>query len=322
VPALVLDEKAADWADAKEVKLGPPQQGRHKVTIPAGAPWAMFLYPPPERATTALSPASTPQPLSPWANQDVKQGTLVLKWRKASATSYEVQIARELMFRESDVIYTKADVKTTELKAPVVKLDANQRYHWRVRAIAPDGTSSGWSRPQSFWFEAATPPAAPPAPEAPVMEVVVPRPEKPAVNVSAFAGAGNLALQATTFSHPNYWEGAAEAVDGNAASSWIPDGLHGGEGRKLELPGWWAARFDKDETLKQVDILWMTDKPAKDFVVQTWDGKNWQDRKAVAGNTEAKTTVALEAPVTTKAVRIRITAAVAETTGIAEIAIR
>ena len=154
------------------------------------------------------------------------------------------------------------------------------------------------------------------------MEFVVPRTEKPAVDVSAFADAGNLALQATTFSHPNYWEGAAEAVDGNAASVWIPDGLHGGEGRKLELPGWWAARFDKDETVKQVEILWMTDRPAKDFVVQTWDGKSWQVGKAVAGNTAAKTTVALDAPVKTRAVRIRITAAIAETTGIAEIAIR
>jgi hypothetical protein len=207
------------------------------------------------------------------------------------------------------------------VKAPA-KLEANHRYHWRVRAITSDGRSSAWSPAQSFWWRAATPPPPPPFGEAPALTARIPRPEKKPSELSPLPESGNLARTAMTFAQPNYWEGAGEATDGNVESSWVPDAIHGDEGRKARFPGWWAARFDKDETVKQVDIVWTPGKPAKDFAVQTWDGKAWQDQKAVTGNKDARSTIALPQPTATRAVRVRITAPATDTTGIAEIDIR
>jgi hypothetical protein len=323
VLAQVFDESAADWADAKELNLTPAGgEIRHKATIPAGAPYAMFIYPPSEQATSAIARTTIPQPLSPWGNQNVKQGTLALKWRPSvAATTYEVQIAKELLFRAEDVLLTKGDIKAPMLKSPVVALEANHRYHWRVRAVDADGVSSGWSRPQSFSFEAAAP-VTPPTPEAPAQALTVPRPEKAALDVAAFAAPGNLARDAELFSQPNYWEGAGEAVDGNAASAWLPDTTDANEGRKAHFPAWWAARFDKEQPVKQVTVLWRANKPAKEFAVQTWDGKAWKDQKSVADNKDAHSTIDFAATVSTRAVRVKILKPATDTTGIAEIAIR
>ena len=74
--------------------------------------------------------------------------------------------------------------------------------------------------------------------------------------------------------------------------------------------------------MRQITILWTADKPAKEFAVQTWDGKAWQEQKSVTGNKDPRSTLELGAPVTTRAVRIRITAPVADNAGIAEISIR
>lgn len=329
LPALVFDENAVDWVDGKALILTPKQQENVKATIPAGAPWAMFIYPVSNQSTHALAAVTTPQPSTPWGDQDVGDAQPMLTWRLSSnagdlssgPVKYEAQLATEKLFRAQDVIATLSNLSENRVKL-TERLQNNHRYHWRVRAITSDGHSSDWSSPQSFWYRSETPRPNPPTPEAPAESIIVPKPDKPAVDVSSFADAGNLAREATTFSHPNYWEGAAEAVDGNAASSWIPDNLQGEEGRTSAFPAWWAARFDKEMPVKSVEILWTPDKPAKDFAVQTWDGKTWQERKAVTGNKDAKSSITFDQPVNTRAVRIRLIAPDKDTAGIAEVAIR
>jgi hypothetical protein len=82
VIAQVLDETASDFVDAKEQPLTLKGGAVNvKATIPAGAPWVMFIYPPPEHATMALAPVTIPQAGSPWGNQDVGDAVPTLKWR-------------------------------------------------------------------------------------------------------------------------------------------------------------------------------------------------------------------------------------------------
>src|SRR6185436_6174545 len=129
-----------------------------------------------------------------------------------------------------------------------------------------------------------------------------------------FTNPDNLAHRGSQFSYPNYWEGAGEAVDGQAASVWMPDETDPNEGRKPTFPCWWAVRFDEETSVSEAAILWTAGKPAKDFEVQSWDGQAWKTIKATTGNSEARSKIKLDQPAKTKAVRIWITAPVAETT--------
>jgi hypothetical protein len=187
-----------------------------------------------------------------------------------------------------------------------------------VRATTGPGLSTGWSRPASFWYQAGA--GASPAAvtgDARAEEVKVPRAEK--VDLSPFTDADNLAHAGAYFSHPNYWEGAGEAVDGFDGSAWVPDATDPNEGRKPEFPCWWAVRFDAAQAVRKVSLLWGKDLHAKDFEVQAWDGKAWQTVKTIAGNAAPRSDVALDTPAKTRAIRLRITAAANKSIALAEV---
>jgi len=316
VTAQVFNDQAADWSDAREEKMT-PQAGtiRYKVTVPPRSPWLVFIYPPTGKTYQIFGGPPAPQPIGPWGNQNVTDKEAVLKWKPSPTgkLTYEVQLAREMLFRRADDL---KEISVTKSELRIEAIPPNQRYHWRVRAIDANGKSSGWSRPQSFWYQAATPGTAPTG-DAPPLEITVPRAE-PQAGLKPFTDAGNLAHTGQPFAHGNYWEGAGEAVDGFAASQWVSWGADY-EGRKPVIPAWWAVRFDNEQSISEARVLWGTGTIGKDFDIQTWDGKVWQTAKAVRGNAEAQSIVKLDAPIRTRAVRIWISAAVATDIGIAEI---
>ena len=59
-----------------------------------------------------------------------------------------------MLFRLEDLLATQAGITAVEWKT-TTPFVADHRYHWRVRAMDPAGNSTPWSRPQSFWFQAA-----------------------------------------------------------------------------------------------------------------------------------------------------------------------
>jgi hypothetical protein len=325
VAAQIFDEKAADWAAARNVELT-PKDGLIRVdaAIAARGPWLMLIYPPAGEATLALLPVSTPRPLNPWGNGNIATGDVVLRWepsrtvgKQDGPVTYETELAREMLFRVEDRVELQNGLAGADVKV-LAKLEPNRRYHWRVRATTGPGLSTGWSRPASFWYQiggGASPAAV--AGDAPAKEVKAPRVEK--VDLSPFTDENNLAHAGTCFSHPNYWEGAGEAVDGFDGSAWVPDATDPNAGRKREFPCWWAVRFDAEQTVSKLSLLWGKDLHAKDFEVQAWDGKAWQTVKAVTGNVEPRGDVALDAPVKTRAVRIRITTPANKSVALAEI---
>jgi hypothetical protein len=324
VAAQVFDEHAADWADARDVELTPKDETvRIERTVAAGGPWLMLIYPPGGEATLALLKASTPRPLWPWGNGNVAEGDVVLRWEPSRAraeVTYEVQVAKEMLFRAEDLIEKQNGLATAEVKT-LAKLEPNRRYHWRVRATTGPGESTAWSRPASFWYQAGagTAPAQVNG-DAPAEEVKVPRVAK--VDLAPFTDADNLAHAGSHFSHPNYWEGAGEAVDGFDGSAWVPDATDPNEGRKAQFPCWWAVRFDAEQTVSRVVLLWGKDLHAKEFEIQHWVGQAWQTAKTVTGSAEPRTEVTLDAPLKTRAVRIRITAPAAASIALAEVCIK
>ena len=205
---------------------------------------------------------------------------------------------------------------TLSHKSKELRLEPNQRYHWRVRSLDKSGQSSNWSRPHSFWYQAEKP-GAQPTGAAPLQESIPPRAE-PQPELKPFTDTDNLAHSGHPFAHGNYWEGAGEAVDGFAKSAWVSWGSNY-EGRKAVIPAWWAVRFDKEESMSEVRVLWNEKMLGKDFEVQSWDGKGWSTLKAVKGNMAALSEIKLDAPVRTRALRIWITAAAETDVGIAEI---
>ncbi len=319
--AQVFDEKAGDWSHAVEQQVTPAAGVvRQKVALPPNSPWCMFIYAPPAQISRAFSAATVPQPLSPWGNVNVATAEVTLKWRpSAQAAKYEIQVAKEMLFRTEDAALTQDAASATELKI-AGKLQPNHRYHWRVRAIDAGGNSSNWSQPQSFWFQAGAgaTAATPATPEAPPQEAKVPRPD-PQPDIKPFTDADNLAHAGIPFSHPNYWEGAGKAVDGFAGSLWLPDTMEGDEGRRPDFPAWWAVRFDQEQTISDVGVLWAPDKIGKDFEIQIWDTNNWKVLKVVRDNKDARSMVKLAQPVKTRAARIWINAPVTDTAGIAEV---
>jgi hypothetical protein len=134
-----------------------------------------------------------------------------------------------------------------------------------------------------------------------------------------FTDADNLAHLGMPFAFANYWEGAGKAVDGLSKSQWISKGAQDEEGSSVVIPGWWAVRFDTPQTVHEVRLLWADSMIGKDFDVQSWDGKAWKLIKAVRGNADKLSALKFDAPVSTRSVRIYITAAAAKDIGIAEI---
>lgn len=328
--AQVFDEKAADWADARAVnwKAGVPAL-RVKATLPAGAPYAMFIYPSAGEAGAAFTKLSTPHPASPWGNVNATTRSVDLKWTgssvpvgvKSGPFTYEVQVAREMLFRPQDIVATQGGYLQTHWMV-AARLTPNQRYHWRVRAVDEGGNSTPWSKPASFWYQAGegvTPVAV--TGDNPAEKSDPPRAE-PQPDLKPFTDADNLAHTGMPFSYPNYWEGAAEACDGFALSAWTPDQTDPNEGRKPEFPAWWAVKFDEDQTVSKVSLLWVEGKAGKDFEIQTWGGKVWQTMKSVTGNVAARSDVALDAPVKTRAVRVWITAPEKDTAHLAEVYVK
>jgi hypothetical protein len=135
VTAQVFDEKAADWADAKEF-AAEPKNGllRIQAALPPGAPWCVFLYPPAGQVGRCFTPLAIPQPLAPWSNAKIVQSNPTLKWRPSAGAdgttkpaSYEVQLAREMLFRPEDVITTQSGITAAEWKA-TMPLVADRRY--------------------------------------------------------------------------------------------------------------------------------------------------------------------------------------------------
>jgi len=319
VTAQVFDDKALAWQDAREVTLTPVNGGiRYKVTVPAKSPWVVFIYPPAARTFDALGGPPTPQPLGPWSNANVA-ADVQLRWKPATPTAnYQVQVGREMLFRAADIVLDRSVKKAAQL-AVTEKLEPNRRYHWRVRAVNASGESSGWSRPHSFWYQAATP-GAQPTGDAPPLEMSIPR-AKPQPELKPFTDADNLAHTGHPFAFGNYWEGAGEAVDGNPESFWV---AHGSDynARKTTLPAWWAVRFDTEQTVSEASIMWNAKMHAKDFEIQTWDGKAWVAQQTVKDNTKSLSQVKFAAPVKTRAVRIYITAMADVDIGIAEIYLR
>jgi len=311
-----FDERAWDWSQVKEGKLTPRDGGvRVHTNVPARSPRCLFIYPPAGEAYRTFANVRVPEPLSPWGNVNVPAPNIELKWRTGGpGAQYEAQLAREMLFRDQDIVTKQGPQKELFWKVAAT-LEPNRRYHFRVRAIDPDGNSSGWSAPQSFWYQAvAGSPAVAVSGDAPALQTVIPKAEGP-LELKPFTDADNLAHRGTYFSHPNYWEGAAEAVDGLAASEWLPDD---GEERKVLFPAWWAVRFDEEQPVARVALLWTEGKIAKDFDIQTWDGKAWQTAKSIRGNAAASFTADLDKPARTRAVRIWITAANATSIGLAE----
>jgi hypothetical protein len=219
-----------------------------------------------------------------------------------------------MLFRRGDGLREIHGITKSEVK--IEAMPPNQRYHWRVRAIDASGKSSGWSRPHSFWYQAAAP-GTPPTGDAPPLTITVPRAE-PQPDLKPFTDADNLAHTGMPFAYPNYWEGAGEAVDGFAASYWVPDAVAGEEGRKPLLPCWWAVRFDAEQPVSEVRVLWVDKMLGKDFDVQTWDGNKWRSMITVRGNDKTLTAVKFDQPIRTRAVRLWITTPVEKGIGIAE----
>jgi len=319
VIAQVFDEKASTWSDAKEQTLT-PQAGmiRYQVTVPPRAPWAVFIYPPTGKAHQTFGGPTTPQPLGPWGNQNVP-GEAVLRWRKVAPTmTYQVQVAREALFRREDIVHDATLIKYQGDSLPLTtKLNPDQRYHWRVRAKDDSGKSSGWSRPHSFWYQAANPTKIPgknvPVDDAPVQEST-PMREQPQAALPPFTDADNLAHTGMPYSFANYWQGAGDAVDGYAETFWNSSDL----AKKPVLPAWWAVRFDTEQNVSEVRVLWADKMRGKDFDVQTWAGKAWQTIKSIKDNVETHSVIKLDAPIRTRAVRVLISTAVEKDIGIAE----
>ncbi|MCC7191241.1 MAG: discoidin domain-containing protein [Phycisphaeraceae bacterium] len=328
--AQVFDEKAADWADAREIKWDAGTSVLQvKAKLPAGSPYAMFIYPPAGEAGTAFTRLATPHPASPWGNQNVTSQAVELKWSNSNETAgvkdgsvrYEIQLAREMLFRSQDMVLTQGDCADTHWKV-AASLVPNQRYHWRVRAIDEDGNSTPWSKPESFWYQAgagASPVAV--SGDCPAISATPPRAEQQP-DLKPFTDSDNLAHTGMPFSYPNYWEGAAEACDGFALSAWMPDQTDPNEGRKPEFPAWWAVRFDDQQTVTTVSLLWTEGNIGKDFAIQTWDGKSWQTARSVKGNTAVRSDMSLDAPISTRAVRVWITAPEKETAHLAEVYVK
>src|SRR5262245_42653584 len=180
----------------------------------------MFIYPPHGQIWRPFTAVPPPRPVSPWGNAKVAGPRVVLRWQAGepvasgdqSADSFEVQVAREMLFRPEDIVATQAGLHGTEwpVEAPLV---ADRRYHWRVRALDAGGNSTGWSRPQSFWYQAAPERAAATSNgDAPAEAVVIPRAQVDPT-MAQFTAPGNLAQTGMPFAFPNYWEGPGEAVD-------------------------------------------------------------------------------------------------------------
>jgi hypothetical protein len=81
-------------------------------------------------------------------------------------------------------------------------------------------------------------------------------------------------------------------------------------------------RFDAEQSVSRVSLMWVEGMIAKDFEVQTWDGKRWQTAKAIKGNVGTRADIALDAPVKTLAVRVWITAPEKATAHLAEVCIK
>lgn len=319
---LVFDGAASDWADAQEVVFK-PWRGmlRIQTRLAAREPWCVFLYPPTGRSYAVFGGPSTPQPLSPWGNQNVADGRVVLRWRSSARgqsrapVTYAAQVAREALFRPEDIVFTDDNVSVPECIVPQGVLDDGVRYHWRVRAVDELGRSSGWSRPHAFWYRSER--GAHIEGDAPVLEISVPRAQATPTLVP-YDNQDNLARRGVPFAHGNYWEGAGKAVDGLAESRWISDDMQ----RRPILPAWWAVRWDEENQFTTVRILWAKDMVGKDIDVQVWDGTAWKTIEAVRANNEPETELTLVQRATTRAVRLWISAGVKDQVGIAEIYIR
>jgi hypothetical protein len=316
-----FDASAADWADAREEKLAPKDgQLRIQAELPPVSPWLRMIYPPDGAVVQAFTPLATPRLKSPWGNQNVAEPEVTLRWGPAQPSArYEVQLASEMLFRSQDMVETKGGLEIAEHRV-AAKLAPNRRYHWRVRALDEKENSTAWAQPQSFWFQAAAPVVPPPAPEAPASDGDLPRVANPLL--PPFTDPDNLAHRGVCFSHPNYWEGAAEAVDGFEGSCWLPDETDAAEGRKPAFPCWWAVRFKGDETIGSASLLWAEKLVAKDFDFQTWSEGRWKTEKAFRNNSAARVDVGFDPPLRTRAIRLWITAPLTNSCGLAEVCLK
>jgi hypothetical protein len=114
----VFDENAADWSDAKEQTITPTADGREDPgdDPPRRRRGACSFTPIRRTPASAFVRLQTPRPIRPWGNSErARSACVVLRVGDGSASApdapsalYEVEVAKEMLFRAEDLIERKS----------------------------------------------------------------------------------------------------------------------------------------------------------------------------------------------------------------------
>jgi len=194
-------------------------------------PWST-----PWRFTVQQPLAGIPDLVSPDDASTDTTGTPLFSWSStANAASYQIQIDKNAGFSSPDLDSTITD---TNLTPPTALTDGV--YSWRLRAINPYGTPSGWSAVRTITID--VPPAAPDLkkPDDTAISTVA----KPTFSWETVANGVNYQIQVDNngdFSSPEFDDTAVTTARAPALD--LPDGLYSWRVRAINVngtPGDWS----------------------------------------------------------------------------------
>ena len=279
--ALVFDNRAGDWRDARRLRILAGRPFRYRQSIPALSAWLVLIPAELSEIAHALDLPAPPLPLSPAPDAAVTQDQPTFVWRSADARGvrYVVEVAREALFRSQDRV---------ELSQPVAALaytmaaapQEQSRYFWRVRAADVQGRSGLWTAPSPFVYrwpeyssiyspkESPTGPGAPAPPAPPEWQRLAEQ--------HGLRTAENLAWQGEIFATGGHMNSPSRAVDSQAFSYWT-----NGEDEtnsQFALPAEWCLIWPEPVRIRSVKILWLEDHIPRQFVLQaSHDAANWTE---------------------------------------------
>jgi len=309
IPALtaarVYTDRAWDWQASARLQLVPAGSDfRYRTTVPALGAWLVLIPVTPETIAATYQLPAAPVPTAPAVDAAITGDPPALQWKPVNgATRFQVEIAREAIFRPQDRVKL-ADVTGTSY-TPDVPLAEKWRYFWRVCAVDAQGRRGPWSAPCPFlyyWPEYA---AMAFPPQGPAPESAVQRQDD----------TGNLAWQGDIWGTGGNMCSPTRAIDDQEFSFWT-NGMDEGT-TNYRLPAEWCVIWPKPTTLSSVKIQWYEELPPLEFTLQlSDDGKTWSDLYHQTENIGSVTEFTLPHPAAARYFRVYITRTKSENKGV------